>query len=128
MKTNQQGVLYFSDSVPLVALLEENGTIDGQVRGFLCLAPRPRECAALICASHMRCSLAGMGLPGQLWCLPHGLELGRELELTVHGHSTATGSHRQWCCPTAGIVALLLHRRLPAVLVSAQADFWEVLP
>ena len=30
MKTNQLGVLYFADSVPLSALFEESGAIEGQ--------------------------------------------------------------------------------------------------
>ncbi len=32
MKTNQMGVLYFTDNVPLGAMLEEGGIIEGQVR------------------------------------------------------------------------------------------------
>ena len=30
MKTNQMGVLYFADTVPLAPLLEEGGAIEGQ--------------------------------------------------------------------------------------------------
>lgn len=30
MKTNQAGVIYFADNVPLLALLDEGGTIEGQ--------------------------------------------------------------------------------------------------
>ena len=39
MKTNQMGVLYFTDNVPLGVMLEEGGIIDGQV------------CAAIIIGS-----------------------------------------------------------------------------
>ena len=31
LKTNQMGVLYFNDTVPLGAMLEEGGAIEGQV-------------------------------------------------------------------------------------------------
>jgi AP-1 complex subunit beta-1 len=30
MKTNQLGVFYWDDDIPMVALLEDDGTIDGQ--------------------------------------------------------------------------------------------------
>lgn len=30
MRTNQLGVFYWDDTIPIAALLEENGTIDGQ--------------------------------------------------------------------------------------------------
>jgi hypothetical protein len=30
MKTNEAGVLYFADAVPLASLLEESGVIEGQ--------------------------------------------------------------------------------------------------
>lgn len=30
MRTNQLGVFYWDDTIPLAVLLEENGTIDGQ--------------------------------------------------------------------------------------------------